>query len=702
MRPNRQTTILTIDDESVIRQSIHAYLEDYDYRVLEAENGLIGLDIFRREQVDLVLVDLRMPEMGGLQALSRIRQVSPDMPVIVVSGAGDIGDVVAALRLGAWDYLMKPIDDMSILRHAIDQCLERARLIGENKRYQSELEEMVSLKTRELTELNLRLCEVVETTKRLLGCGELSESGAMIIREFASLTDATGGSIYEVREGGLHLIHSLDAGHAAAFLPFPLPEDSVFGRVLAGREPFLATDIAATAGISPSGFSRYGDGSLLVFPFIGRDGRPVAVISLHGKKNPPFVVQDREIGAILASYACEALQTAGAVAAMQRSEELMLQAQKMEAIGTLAGGIAHDFNNILSAIVGYTDLSLFVENCPEPVRRNLEQIKRGSMRARDLVRQILSFSRSGEQKGVEEPVDVSPIIKEAMKLLRATIPSSITIRRNIDGGAGLVRVDPSRIHQVIMNLCTNAAHAMQGRAGVLSVSYSRVRTGDEHFDLHEVAAPVCLKLSVADTGKGMSPEVMTRIFDPYFTTKEKGEGTGLGLAVVQGIVRNCGGAIRVESEEGVGSQFHLYFPCIDLGQAEAAEESPFEMPRGREKILVVDDEETLASMAGEMLHNLGYTVEIMTSSAEALRCFLSRPYAYDLLITDQTMPEMSGMELAREVLGQRPSMPVVLHTGYSAAIDGGEAKRIGIRELMLKPLSMTNLALTVRRVLDGV
>lgn len=699
MTRTAQPVILTIDDESVIRRSIHAYLEDYDYRVFEADNGRSGLEIYEREHIDLVLVDLRMPELGGLQVLSKIRSTRPDMPVIVVSGAGDISDVVEALRLGAWDYLMKPIDDMSILKHAIEKGLERARLLEENKRYQTELEERISLKTRELTETNLRLCDVVESTKKLLGCGDIRESGAMMLEEFARHMDAAGGSIYEVADNGLRCIHSLDAGHAAPVLPFPLREDSVFARAITGKEPVFIADIGKTEGLSPSGFTDYGDDSLLVFPLIDRTGKPLAVISLHSKRNPPFIAQDREIGAILASYACEALQTARAVANMQRSEELMLQAQKMEAIGTLAGGIAHDFNNILSAIVGYTDLSLFVEDCPEGVRKNLEQIKKGSRRARDLVRQILSFSRTEEQN--EGPVDISPIIKEALKLLRATIPSSITIQRKIPSGLGLIKVDPSRIHQVLMNLCTNAAHAMQGRVGILNVEYSRVRIEDEHFDLHEVTAPICLKLSVIDTGRGMSPEVMARIFDPYFTTKEKGEGTGLGLAVVHGIVRACGGAIRVESEEGVGSQFHLYFPCIDLESSEIAEDSSFEMPRGNESILFVDDEETLAVMAGEMLKKLGYAVEVTTSSAAALKLFVSKPYSFDLIITDQTMPDITGLELAREILIQRPSVPVILYTGYSTSIDGGEARRIGIREFMMKPLSMTNLALTVRRVLDG-
>ena len=338
------------------------------------------------------------------------------------------------------------------------------------------------------------------------------------------------------------------------------------------------------------------------------------------------MAQDREIGAILASYACEALQTAGAVAAMQRSEELMLQAQKMEAIGTLAGGIAHDFNNILSAIVGYTDLSLFSEDCPDALRKNLEQVKKGSRRARDLVRQILSFSRTEET--FEGPVDISPTIKEVLKLLRATIPSSITIQRKIPSSLGLVKVDPSRIHQVLMNLCTNAAHAMQGQVGSLNVELSKIKKDEEYFDLHEIMLQDCLKLSISDTGRGMPPEVVAKIFDPYFTTKEKGEGTGLGLAVVQGIVRGCGGAIRVESEVGAGSQFHLYFPCCDMQDIEIQEDRTYEMPMGSERILFVDDEETLAIMAGEILQKLGYRVRVMSDSVEALKEYRMQPYNY--------------------------------------------------------------------------
>jgi len=699
MERTEQPVILTIDDESVIRRSIHAYLEDYDYRVIEADNGRTGLELYDRERIDLVLVDLRMPKMGGLQVLKTIRARTPNLPVIVVSGAGDISDVVEALRLGAWDYLMKPIDDMSILKHAIEKGLERGRLFEENQRYQVELEDRVSKKTEELQEINRRLCDVVESTKKLLGCGDIRKSGAMMLEEFARHMDTAGGSIYEVSENSLRCVHSLDVGHAVSEIALPLREDSVFARAFDRKEPIFISDIRQEQKISPSGWSQYGDDSFLVFPFIDRSGKPLAIVSLHSKRHPPFVAQDREIGAILASYACEALQTAGAVAAMQRSEELMLQAQKMEAIGTLAGGIAHDFNNILSAIVGYTDLSLFSEDCPDALRKNLEQVKKGSRRARDLVRQILSFSRTEET--FEGPVDISPTIKEVLKLLRATIPSSITIQRKIPSSLGLVKVDPSRIHQVLMNLCTNAAHAMQGQVGSLNVELSKIKKDEEYFDLHEIMVQDCLKLSISDTGRGMPPEVVAKIFDPYFTTKEKGEGTGLGLAVVQGIVRGCGGAIRVESEVGAGSQFHLYFPCCDMEDIEIQEDRTYEMPMGSERILFVDDEETLAIMAGEILRKLGYRVRVMSDSVEALKEYRMQPYNYDLIITDQTMPNLTGLELAREILSQRPSMPVILYTGYSTSIDGGEAKQIGIREFMMKPLSMTSLAQTVRRVLDG-
>lgn len=693
----KKSVILTIDDEIVIRGSIRAYLEDAGYEVLEAENGKSGLEIVEERDLDLVLVDLRMPVMNGLEFLQKIKEKGIELPTIVVSGTGDIGDVVEALRHGAWEYLLKPIDDMSILVYAIEKCLERARLISENKKYQEDLEELVEQKTQELSLVNTRLKEVVETSKKLIGCGEMNLSGSIILKAFGDLMAATGGSFYKVSEKGLELLYSLDPGNTKDWIPFPLQEGSVFEKIMAKGEALYVKDISEEETLRSSG-KRYNDNSFLAFPFPDDRGGISAILALHNKREPPFLAQDREIGAILSSFVSEVLQKAQVSAALKKSENYLRQAQKMEAIGTLAGGIAHDFNNILAAIIGYTDLSLYAESCSGTLRRNLEQVHKASNRAKDLVGQILAFSRTEEFK--DDAVDIGPVIVEALKLLRATIPTSIEIQQNIPEGLGKVFTDPTKIYQVLMNLCTNAAHAMKNREGVLKVVYSQVPFSECPLLADDSSNSICLKLTVSDTGDGMEPEVMSRIFDPYFTTKEKGDGTGLGLAVVHGIVRSSGGEITVESEPGNGSSFHLYFPSISDGKVLPEVQVSGKMPRGTERVLFVDDETTLAEMAGQMLEKLGYTVVVLSNSNDALQLFSSMPEKFDLLITDQTMPELSGLDLARKILDIRPQLPVILYTGYSSAIDGKEIEKIGIRHYLMKPLSMGNLAEVVRRILD--
>lgn len=694
----KKPVILTIDDEAVVRNTIRAYLEDYDYTVKTAENGKVGLEIINDNHFDLVLVDLRMPEVDGLQVLSTLREKQPDLPIIVISGTGEIADVVEALRLGAWDYLLKPITDMNILRHSIENSLERSRLMVENRLYQMNLEGLVRQKTRELEEINIRLRKVVESNKRLLGCGQLYKSGRLILEEFGKHMDATGGSIYKVAHDGLEHIASLDIGHAVPKIIFPLEPGTVFHKVMKNKEPLFLEDIEHDSSLISSGWGKYSDKSLLVFPITGVEDEILAIVSLHSKKVPPFNSQDRDIGKILASYASEALQIARVSSALQLSEERLRQAQKMEAIGTLAGGIAHDFNNILAAIIGYTDLSLFSGSCDDVVRKNLVQVKSASNRAKDLVTQILSFSRTEEFR--EEAVDIAPIIKEALKLLRATIPSTIKIDADIPEGLGKITTDPTKIYQVLMNLCTNAAHAMHAGGGNMTVRFDHLERRKAPVEVVNSRYEDWLILSISDTGSGIKQDNLERIFDPYFTTKEKGEGTGLGLAVVHGIVRSSGGIIKVESEEGCGSRFDLYFPCEQYMGIAKDENALAQMKGGHEKILFVDDETTLASMAGEMLERLGYTVRVQSSSKAALQDFRNTPYEYDLLITDQTMPDISGIDLAMQVLRMRPDFPIILYTGYSSAIDENEVKKIGIRKFLMKPMSMSLLADAVRKTLD--
>lgn len=697
LMPQDAPVILTIDDDPVIRFGFRAFLEDQGYIVLEAENGRVGLDLWRSTPVDLILVDLHMTEVNGLDVLSAVRREDQEMPLVVISGGGEIDDVVEALRLGATDYLLKPVIDMSILLHAIDKGLERARLLRESRNYQNRLEAEVAEKTEALASLYSRLQSVVESTKKLLGCGDIHESGPMILREFGYHLKARGGSLYEVLEDELRWVFSLDQGHAAPVLDLPLLVDSVLGQALEAREPFIVGDILER-GWTISGWTGYSSPSCIVFPLWDHDGRIFAVITLHNPEQGTFAAHDREIGAILASYVSEALQSAAAMAAVKRHEERMLQSQKLEAIGTLAGGIAHDFNNILSAIVGYTDLSLFSEDLSGPLKRNLEQIKKASQRARDLVRQILSFSRLEESQ--EATIDVVPIIKEALKLLRASIPASIVIERDVAEGLGLIKADPSRIHQVLMNLCTNAAHAMQDKGGLLRVELERVVPVAEDPELAVLKNRSCLRLRVADSGCGISQENLPRVFDPYYTTKQKGEGTGLGLAMVQGIVHGVGGAVTVSSKIGQGSIFDVYLPLLESSSEYATQPADLAMPKGSERILFVDDEETLAEMAGEMLRKLGYEVQIMTSGLEAKQRLEAGQENFDLIITDQTMPALSGLEFARSAVVLRPGVPIILYSGYSATISEDEAREIGICRVLMKPLSMHQLSRTVRQILD--
>jgi PAS domain S-box-containing protein len=378
-------------------------------------------------------------------------------------------------------------------------------------------------------------------------------------------------------------------------------------------------------------------------------------------------------------------------------EKFLNQSQKMQAIGTLAGGIAHDFNNILGAMIGYTEMAQF-ETSPDKRQYYLDQVIRACDRAKNLVNQILTFSRQREQE--RKPILLAPIIKEGIKLLRSSLPSTIKITQSISDSQLMVLADPTQIHQVLMNLCTNAAHAMQEGGGILNIQLIQkwiypVQTtrpiGLEPGDYAE--------LVVNDTGYGIDSSIIDRIFDPFFTTKKPGEGTGLGLSVVYGIVRNHGGAIDVASTPGQGTTFNIYLPLIKT-DTEIEEKVAETVHGGSERILFVDDEAALVEGGKELLASLGYRVTPRMSSVEALDVFRERPHDFDLVITDMTMPNMTGVDLARELLKIRPNIPIIICTGYSHVMSEEMAKSIGIRRLAMKPLFRKDLAKAIREVLE--
>ena len=387
------------------------------------------------------------------------------------------------------------------------------------------------------------------------------------------------------------------------------------------------------------------------------------------------------------------------VSERKKLEEQIRQSQKMEAIGTLAGGIAHDFNNILAAIIGFTEMSVQKLEENPPLKRNLEQVLKSSYRARDLIKQILTFSR----KNFEErtPVDMPPIIKEASKLLRASIPTTIDIQVNIDSPAGMVNADPTQMHQVLMNLCTNAAHAMRETGGVLDISLCQIFLDARNATIYQGLEPgAYLKLTVRDSGAGIDPAIIDRIFEPFFTTKEVGQGTGMGLAVVHGIVKSHGGAITVESKPGEGTAFHIVLPQVE-DKKEAARDRTAAAPTGCESILYVDDEAALAELGQEMLESLGYRVTAKKNSLEALEEFKADPQRFDIIITDQTMPALTGFDLAKQAMDIRPDIPVILCTGHSDRVTQETARDAGIREFVMKPMTIQTLAESVRIALDS-
>ena len=374
-------------------------------------------------------------------------------------------------------------------------------------------------------------------------------------------------------------------------------------------------------------------------------------------------------------------------------EEQLVQAQKMEAIGTLAGGIAHDFNNILAAVMGYTELTLLSLPEKSQLANQLNHVLKASLRAKELVEQILTFSRQAAQDFQPQPIQIGLIIKEALKLIKSTFPSTIQLRLNIVS-EGKVVIDPSQMHQIIMNLCTNAKHAMHQKGGILMVDLNDIDIKPQAKILDqnpELQPGSYIRLAVKDTGHGMAPQIAKRIFEPYFSTKEKDVGTGLGLAMVHGITKNCGGAVSLQSKVGKGTAFYIYLPRTDSApilkdmrtgpRAQPA-------PTGTERVLFVDDELELVTLGREILEHLGYQVVTKNNGIDALKAFRENPNDFDVVVTDMTMPKMTGEILAQELISIRADIPIILCTGFNEQINEQKARGMGISAFLMKPLSL--------------
>ncbi len=666
--------ILFIDDDEDDYLLIKDLLSDapaLNFDLEWAKTLKAGLNAMGRRRYDVCLLDYRLGEDDGLKLLKELNKRASEVPVIFLTQQGDYEIYVEAMRLGAMDYLIKGHIDTSQLERSIRYSIERKSTDKELTRYRNRLEELVAERTAQLVQTNKSLELEIAERKRAE-----EEKARLVI----AIEQAGEGIIVTNTRGDVQYVNPAFeriSGYA---------KDEIIGR----SAPILGS------GEHGDDLQRQINQSLRQGgTWKGRITNRRKDGSLYEAELTVSPVKDAS-GDIL-NHVCIYLDRTHQ-AALERQ---LRQTQKLEAIGTMAGGIAHDFNNILAVISGHTELALMGIPKNSTARKNLERVLEASSRAADLVRQIITFSRMGERE--RKPLSLVPIVKEALKLIRATLPTTIDIRQEISipPGEDMTMADPTQFHQVLVNLCANAADSMLAQGGILRVILTTLDVDDPHAAQHpDLKLGPYVKLTVRDTGQGIDPLLIERIFDPFFTTKKPGEGTGMGLAVVQGIVKDHGGAITVHSEPGKGTAFHVYLPRIGdiiplIDEAEI-------LPTGTEFILLVDDEKGLAELEKEVLESLGYRVCAKTSSLEALEAFRAQPDAFDLVFTDMTMPGLTGVELARELLAIRPGIPIILCTGYSEELAEERSSGVGIREFLMKPASRMMVAQVVRRALDGV
>ncbi len=435
--------------------------------------------------------------------------------------------------------------------------------------------------------------------------------------------------------------------------------------------------------------------------------QPLTITRIHRRKDGVTYPVEVRVGMVelggeklVIALAREITELLEAEKERQQMEGRLRQSQKMESIGTLAGGIAHDFNNILTPIFGYLELAMMESQADPKTMNHLQEVYKAAGRAKELVKQILTFSRRDSEQ--PSPVMAQIIIKEAMKLLRASIPTTIEIRQNIDPNCAPVLANPTQIHQILMNLCTNAYHAMRETGGILGVSLApqEISTQD-YLKTLNLKPGHYLCLEVSDTGSGMDKETLDRALEPYFTTKAKGDGTGMGLAMVHGIVKSYGGSINLYSEPGKGTTIRIYLPTSALPSSQQPQLFQMAVPIGSERVLLVDDEPAVREVEKAMLESLGYQVSACVGPLEALTAFAATPDQFDLLVTDMTMPQMTGDRLAVKILEIRPDLPIIVCTGFSELINRDSAQALGIRDFVSKPLVRQDFARTIRAVLDG-
>jgi PAS domain S-box-containing protein len=644
--------ILIVKDHPGQLETLVEVLGEEGYQVVGAATVAEALRYAECEKFSVAVVDLRLPDASGIQLVHLLKSMNGQIRVIMSSAFASLDSAIGVVNGGASIYLEEAVSPSDLLGHI------RRAFRDQITQYAIELEGALAERTAALEEREERFRELVEHIKEVFWVSAPDQSEMLYVSPlYETVWGRSCASLFENPRSLWDAVHPVDRE-----------------RLL--THPSVA-DVAGFQGecriVRPDNAVRWV--RTRTFPIRNQYGE---ILSLAGVAED--ITEQKRVEEVLT-----------------KSERQFRLSSRMESIGTLAGGIAHDFNNILTAIMGYTELALASVPKGSRTQRNLQEVLTAGHRAKHLVLQILTFSRQTGQG--KKPTPIHMVVGESLKLLRATIPSTIEIRQSLKTEA-TVLADPTQIHQVIINVCTNAEYAMRETGGTLKIALEDVEvTEDLARMISGLQVGLHVRLTVKDTGYGMPPEVLERMFDPFFTTKPFGEGSGMGMAVAHGIVTGHGGAIVVDSVMNQGTKIEVYFPIVPTPVWEpVVKQGPISI--GKETILFVDDEETIVRLGKELLTQLGYTVEVYTSSVEALNVFRKDPHRFDLVITDQTMPALTGEDLSRELLRIRPDLPIILCTGFSHVMSAEKAKALGIQAYLMKPLAIRDLVPIIRHVLD--
>ncbi len=652
MTQSTWSRILLVNDNPGKLETFKSAMDDAGHDVVGCPTIGEAVTCAQREPFAVAVIDVQCPDETSVELLGLLTRKNNKIQVVMNAAFQSLNSVKETIHGGSFTYFEKTDSSSNVLNYAHRAFRAFATHSIE------ELQTGMATRTAALEEQQARFQHLVEHVQEVFWIALPDHSQLLYMSpRYETVWGRSCVSLFD------HAHHLWDAVH-------PQDQEYVLTRIAEGKVTGFQAEFRIIRPDQSVRFIR-----AQTFPIRNDFGEVVRMAGVAEDMTEQKRVQDTLV----------------------KTERQFRQSSRMEAIGTLAGGIAHDFNNILTAILGYTELGLASVPKDSRTQRNLQEVLTAGHRAKHLVLQILAFSRQSGQ--AKRPTPIHTVIQEALKLLRATIPSTIEIRDSLMTQASVL-ADPTQLHQVVINLCTNAEYAMRETGSLLEITLADFEVTEENVrSVSGLRIGPHVRLTIQDNGTGMSSDVLERMFDPFFTTKPIGEGSGMGLSVVHGIVANHGGALMVDSQRGKGTKIEVYLPAIPAPVWDGAGDQGT-IPLGKETILFVDDEETIVRLGKELLEQLGYTIEVQTNSLEALNVFRHDPQRFDLVITDQTMPGLTGEALSRELLRIRPELPIILCTGFSHIMTAEKAKALGIQAYLMKPLAIRDLAPIVRHVLD--